>query len=673
MKSKKFNKVLIVNRGEIALRIIKAVHALGKSALVFHSFSDRELPFVQEADETYSLGSGTLAETYLDQDKIIRIARKAGADAIHPGYGFLAENADFAEACKQENITFIGPEPELIRVLGDKSRAREKALELGLPLLKGFTGTPTELAARADQFPYPVLIKPSAGGGGKGMRIVRHAEQFEQAALEASREAENYFGSGALYVEQFLENPRHIEVQIMADLQGRAVHLFERECSIQRRYQKIIEEAPSASISPLSRKDICESALRLVKGMGYTNAGTVEFLMDDSGSFFFLEMNTRIQVEHPVTEMITGIDLVKEQITIAEGAPLSFKQEDLQIKGHAIECRIYAEDPALGFLPSTGTIGKFIPPEGHNIRLDSGYREGNRVESLYDPMIAKLIAHGSSREDATKLLIDSLKKLHLSGLTTNRDYLISILQAPFFAQNSFHTMTVEQEAESILEDYRESRDKIKAEILLAMASIISLQLEENSEAIISSPWENMGHWRLVPEIILLQEGEKYRIRYEVLGNRKHMKLRLEKRELEIKLEQREGNDYRIRIDQQMYQVRASSNLSEIHLDVEGHMYTIRRLDIPDDRYMSRPREEGGQMSDRILAPLNGRIIKINHKEGDQVEKNQPLLLIESMKMENKILAPQRSIIKKSHVSVGDQVQNMQLLFTLESNDRSSNQ
>ena len=541
MKSKKFNKVLIVNRGEIALRIIKAVHALGKSALVFHSFSDRDLPFVQEADEAYSLGSGNLSETYLDQSKILSLAREVGADAIHPGYGFLAENADFAEWCKQENITFIGPKPEHIRILGDKSRAREKALELGLPLLKGFTGTPAELAARADKFPYPVLIKPSAGGGGKGMRIVRHKDQFEQAALEASREAENYFGLDGLYVEQFLINPRHIEVQVMADHHGNAVHLFERECSIQRRYQKIIEEAPSASLSPETRKDITESALRLVKGMGYTNAGTVEFLMENSGSFFFLEMNTRIQVEHPVTEMITGIDLVKEQITIAEGASLSFGQEDLQIKGHAIECRIYAEDPTLGFLPSTGTIGKFIPPEGHNIRLDSGYREGNRVDSFYDPMMAKLIAHGASRNDAIKLLTDSLKELHLTGLVTNRDYLVSILQAPFFAQNSLHTMIVEQEAESILEDYQKSRDKISAEFLLAMASIISLQHEESSEAIINSPWKYMGHWRLVPEILLLQEGEKKRIRYEVLGNRKHLKLRLEKRELEVSLENRGGN------------------------------------------------------------------------------------------------------------------------------------
>ncbi len=671
MKNKKFNKVLIANRGEIALRIIRAVHALGKRALVIHSFSDRELPFVLEADEAFPLGSGKLSETYLDQSKILSIAREAGADAIHPGYGFLAENADFAERCMKENITFIGPDPEVIRVMGDKSKAREKAIELGLPILKGFTGETHELVKRAGSFPYPVLIKPSAGGGGKGMRIVQHAEQFEQAAHEASREAETYFGSGGLYVEQFLVNPRHIEVQVMADHQGNVVHLFERECSIQRRYQKIIEEAPSASVSPETRKNITESALRLVKGMGYTSTGTVEFLMDNSGSFFFLEMNTRIQVEHPVTEMITGIDLVKEQITIAEGASLSFTQENLLIKGHAIECRIYAEDPTQGFLPSSGTIGNFIHPKGKDVRLDYGYEEGNTVNSLYDPMIAKLIAHGSNRNDAINIMINSLKETFLTGVKTNRDYLVSILQAPFFVQNSFHTMIVEEEAESILEAFRESRDKINTDILLAMASLITLQMEAGGMETTSSPWGKIGHWRLVPEIMLQHEEKKYRIKYELLGNKKHMKLRLGKNELEIELESREGKYYRTRIEQDIYQFRASTELSEINLDVEGHMYKLRRLDFPDERYMSRPGEDSEQKSDRIVAPLNGRIIKINTKEGDKVEKGQALLVIESMKMENLILAPIKSTIKKSYVSVGDQVHNMQLLFTLDTNDRSS--
>ncbi len=470
MKINRFNKILIANRGEIALRIIRTVHSMGRRAVAVHSFSDRELPFVTEADEAYSLGSGTLAETYLDQSKIIRIAREAGADAIHPGYGFLAENAGFAERCMKEKIVFIGPNPEAIRIMGDKVRARERAGELGLPLLDGFTGEPDELVAAANRFPYPVLIKPSAGGGGKGMRIVYSAEMFEEAAIEASREAVNYFGSGDLYVEQYLVNPRHIEVQVMADHHGNAVHLFERECSIQRRYQKIIEEAPSVSVSPATRRLITERALDLVRGMGYTNAGTVEFLMDETGSFYFLEMNTRIQVEHPVTEMITGIDLVKEQITIAEGESLSFSQDDLQISGHAIEARIYAEDPIQSFMPSAGKIGAFMQPDTRGLRIDSGYRRGNRVESHYDPMIAKVIAHGTDRKDAIRHLVESLKNFHITGLNTNRDYLVSLLQTPFFARNRLHTMVVEQEAASILEAVRLSRDKIKPEFLVLAAT-----------------------------------------------------------------------------------------------------------------------------------------------------------------------------------------------------------
>ncbi len=522
MRKTDIKKILIANRGEIALRIIRAIHSLGKSAVVVHSYADRNLPFVLEADETYSLGAGGLSESYLDQSKIIQIAKEAEADAIHPGYGFLAENAEFAARCQKEGLTFIGPDPEHIRIMGDKSRAREKAIELGLPVLKGYTGELADLLSMASGFPYPVLIKPSAGGGGKGMRIVHREEEFAEAANEAAREATNYFGFGGLYVEQYLLNPRHIEVQVMADHHGNSLHLFERECSIQRRYQKIIEEAPSASITSDTRKLITESALRLVKGIAYHNAGTVEFLMDDSGSFYFLEMNTRIQVEHPVSEMITGLDLVKEQILVAQGALLSFRQEDLQIRGHAIEARIYAEDPLQGFMPSTGTIGKFLSPEGKHIRMDSGYCEGNRVESFYDPMIAKLIAHGENRKEATNILRDNLKELHITGLCTNRDYLVSLLNNPLFADNHIHTLMLEQEAESIMEDFQKSRNLIKPDILLSAACLIALQPVEQDGASDAFPWKAIGHWRLVPELEFQYQKENTRIRYELLAGRRRI-------------------------------------------------------------------------------------------------------------------------------------------------------
>ena len=671
MKKNKFKKILIANRGEIALRIIRAAHKLGIKALVIHSSSDRELPFVTMADEAYSLGTGNLSETYLDHSKILSIARNAGADAIHPGYGFLAENAAFAERCRREGITFIGPDPEAIRIMGDKSRAREKARELGLPLLKGYTGTPAELEARSEEFPYPVLIKPSAGGGGKGMRIVHRAKDFADAASEASREAEKYFGSGGLYVEQYLLRPRHIEVQVMADHYGNAVHLFERECSVQRRYQKIIEEAPSVSVSPAGRKIITESALKLVRGMEYTNAGTVEFLMDDSGSFYFLEMNTRIQVEHPVTEMITGIDLVKEQITIAEGNPLSFSQDDLKINGHAIEARIYAEDPMQDFMPSAGNIGMFLHTDNQKIRIDSGYREGNRVETSYDPMIAKIIAHGPKREEAIKRLTKSLKEIHITGLKNNRDYLISFLQTALFVQNRIHTMVVEEESASILEAHSQSRAKFAPGILLSAAAFIALQGEYAGDSQHPFPWSNLGYWRLNPEISLIYQDKRYQIRYEAGRARETMTLSIGGQEHQVSLQARDGEVFMIKLDREMLRLRASTFFSEINLDIEGHMFLLRRPDLPDERYINRSTRESAPSPDRILAPLNGRIIKINHGPGHEVEKGQVLLIIESMKMENKILAPQRSVIKEAHVSVGDQVHNTQLLFTLDTNDRST--
>lgn len=665
MRNKSFNKILIANRGEISLRIIRAIHTLGKSAVVVHSKIDSSLPFVREADESFSLGSGNLGETYLDQSKILSIARKAGADAIHPGYGFLAENAAFAQLCENQNITFIGPDPETIRTMGDKPEAKEMARKSGLPILESFYGETDELLALAGSFPYPVLIKPSSGGGGKGMRIVHKAEQFEEAAIAAAREAKNYFGSDGLYVEKYLENVRHIEVQVMADHHGNSVHLFERECSIQRRYQKIIEEAPSVSISPQGRKMITESAIDLVKGMGYTNAGTVEFLMDNSASFYFMEMNTRIQVEHPVTEMITGIDLVKEQITIAEGYPLSFRQEDIQINGHAIEARIYAEDPDQRFQPSTGTIGAFRNPNNTATRVDTGYGEGDQLGSFYDPLIAKVISHGPSRSATCSTLLDSLKDLHISGLTTNRDYLVALLQTPSFANNLVHTMFVEQEFDSNQDAGRVNSQSSPPHLLLSVAAIIALQPCRGGKLPNASPWNSIGHWRLVPEIILIYKGGEFRLKYERVRGLRIIKFRSGNSEYEASIEERKGDNYRIRVNGQLLRIWAVTDLSLIHLDIDGHMHSFRRGDFPDERYMEQTRGDSSKKSDQIVAPLNGRVIKINGREGNKVDKGESLLIIESMKMENNILAPRRSILKKSHVSVGDQVHNNQILFTLD--------
>ncbi len=665
MKQTSFHKILVANRGEIALRLIRAIRELDKLAVVIHSDFDKELPFVTEADEAYSLGSGDLSQTYLNIAKILEIASIAQVDAIHPGYGFLAENAEFAQACQKANIQFIGPSPEVISLMGHKSRARTKAIELGIPVLEGVVEDLETLVSEIPNLTYPLLIKPAAGGGGKGMRIVHSPDLFEQEAREAIREAINYFGSGDLYVEKFLEDPRHIEVQVIADHHGNMVHLFERECSLQRRYQKIIEEAPSGFISAETRKRITAMALQLAKGIGYTNAGTVEFLMDSNQDFYFLEMNTRIQVEHPVTEFITGIDLVKEQITIAEGHPLSFKQEDLTINGHSIEARIYAENPNNDFLPSTGRIVTFEWPDHDEVRIDSGFRKGNLVEPYYDPLLAKVIVQGKNREDARIQLIRTLKELRITGLISNRDFLIGLLRSDGFKDNQIHTGYVQQHFEPLMAQIQLSRNNHDMETLLVAAAMISLQTRPESQHG-ESPWHHIGHWRLLPELILLSDHEQFRIAYELHKGRERMTLHLDTKTFQAALERREGNSYWIRINNQILKLWGVTDRSEILLDTDGHQFRLRRMDILDRRYISSGEKGKQKGSNEIVAPLNGRIVQINVKEGDQVTEGDPILVIESMKMENKILAVHQASVEQIEVSVGEQVQTNQLLITLAS-------
>jgi 3-methylcrotonyl-CoA carboxylase alpha subunit len=665
MEQANYHRILVANRGEIALRIIRAIRQLDKLAVVVHSDFDRDLPFVTEADEAYSLGPGGLADTYLHTAKILEVAKIAQVDAIHPGYGFLSENAAFAKACKKANIAFIGPSPEAISLMGNKSNAREKARELGLPLLDGVTGTLEHLVDQQQNLPYPLLIKPAGGGGGKGMRIVRNAKLFEAEAKEAAREAQNYFGTDELYVEKYLEKPRHIEVQVMADQFGTAVHLFERECSLQRRYQKIIEEAPSGFISAETREKITGEALRLVRGIGYVNAGTVEFLMDASQQFYFLEMNTRIQVEHPVTEMITGIDLVREQIRIAEGHPLSFTQEDVVIRGHAIEARLYAEDPEKEFMPSSGRIAIYEVPAGESTRIDSGFRKGNLVEPYYDPMLAKVINLGKTRELAIKQLIGSLKEVRITGLRTNRDFLIGLLRSSGFEKNEIHTRLIEEDMEQINSVIQKDRNQRDRETLLAAASIIALQIDNTNHTGWSNPWHTIGHWRILPEITLMVDHQLYRIRYELMKGRERLRLCLENLQMNVSLERRLGNNYWIRFDNQVLKVWGTTDRSEILLDLDGHLYRYRRMDILDRRYIRSAGRDDSTAKGEITAPLNGKVVQINVKEGEEVDEGDPLLIIESMKMENKILADSRARVKKIEVVVGQQVHANQLIITLD--------
>src|SRR5689334_22799781 len=428
-----FAKVLIANRGEIALRVIRACRELGVASVAVYSEADARAPHVREADEAVLLGPAPSSESYLKGDRIIDAARRVGAAAIHPGYGFLSEREWFARAVRDAGLTFIGPSPEAIAAMGSKTAARELAIAAGTPVVPGTTTAlrdAEEAAETAERFGYPVLLKAAAGGGGKGMRVVREAAELAGSLAAAQREAKNAFGDDAVYVEKYIEGPRHVEIQVLGDQHGSMLHLGERECSIQRRHQKMIEEAPSVAVTPELRARMGAAATAAARAAGYVNAGTCEFLLDRNGEFYFLEMNTRIQVEHPVTELVTGLDLVQWQIRIAAGEKLPFTQDDVQLRGWAIECRITSEDPANGFLPSTGRISYLHLPSGPGVRWDGGIETGSEIGLFYDPMLAKLIVHGRTREQAIARMHRALLELTIDGVETSRDFHLRMMEHP---------------------------------------------------------------------------------------------------------------------------------------------------------------------------------------------------------------------------------------------------
>jgi acetyl-CoA carboxylase, biotin carboxylase subunit len=437
-----FQKILIANRGEIAVRVMRACREMGISTVAVYSDVDRAALHVRRADEAYHIGAAAASESYLNIPKIIQVAKSCGADAIHPGYGFLSERAAFARACRDAGITFIGPTPESMELMGSKTRARQAMQKAGIPFVPGSAGglaTPQEAAKVATSIGYPVMIKAAAGGGGKGMRLVHSAAELDSAFEGASSEALRAFGDGEVYIEKFIENPRHIEIQIIADQHGNCLHLGERECSVQRRHQKVVEESPSPLVDYAMRHRMGEVAVRVGKAAGYVNAGTVEFLADNQRNFFFLEMNTRLQVEHPVTELVYGLDLVQLQVRIAAGEPLPFKQEDVQPRGHAIECRVYAEDPENNFFPSPGKITRLMVPSGPGIRDDSGVYEGWAVPLDYDPMLSKLIAFGPTREQARTRLLRALNEYFVGGIRTNLALFRRILRDEIFIAGDINT------------------------------------------------------------------------------------------------------------------------------------------------------------------------------------------------------------------------------------------
>lgn len=463
-------KILVANRGEIALRIMKTARNMGIATVAVYSEADRDAPHVQFADEAVCIGPAPSNESYLLGDKIIEIAKELNVGAIHPGYGFLSENANFAEQVEKSGMIFIGPKSHAIRIMGSKLAAKETVKKYDIPMVPGTDEAITNVKAAKDiasKIGFPILIKASAGGGGKGMRVVKNETEFEEQMKRAISEAENAFGDGSVFIEKFVTSPRHIEIQVLADNYGNTVHLFERECSIQRRHQKVVEEAPSAVLTPSMREAMGAAAVKVAKSCDYVGAGTVEFLLDEKLNFYFLEMNTRLQVEHPVTELITGLDLVEQQINIANGEKLPFFQEDLKITGHAFELRVYAEDPLNNFMPSVGKLEVYRPPIGKNIRVDDGFTEGMQVPIHYDPMLSKLIVYGKTRNAAMQLMLEAISEYNIKGISTTLPFGKFVFNHEAFRSGNFDTNFVKNHySEETIKAENETEAKIAALIAL---------------------------------------------------------------------------------------------------------------------------------------------------------------------------------------------------------------
>lgn len=661
MKTHNIRKVLIANRGEIAVRIIRSLYKLNIKAIAIYAAQDADALHVRMADEAYALGDGELHNTYLHVDKIIQVAKKSGADAIHPGYGFLSENPVLVEACEKNNIIFIGPDAASIKLMGNKIAARQFAIENGLPVTQGITGTTGEILKQAHTLPFPVLVKAAAGGGGKGMRIVRKSGELAGILESTAREAKNYFGDGTVYLEQYIEEPRHIEVQVLGDNHGHVIHLFERECSVQRRYQKIIEESPSPTLSPDIQLKMGESAVRLCKAIGYRSAGTIEFLVDKQLQFYFLEMNTRIQVEHPATEMVTGIDLVEAQLRIAMGEPLWLKQEDIHQNGHAIECRIYAEDPANNFMPAPGLISLYVEPQMDNVRIDSSMAEAAEVHSSFDPMISKLIAWGENREQALQTALEALDEYAIHGIKTNMGYLRQILKHPAFVSNQISTNFCDRHtAELTALAEKESK---KNDPLLPVAAFLFYSLLGKAEPETASIWEQIGYWRHNMHFVISLDGQQ--MQTELL-HYDHQSLHafIDGREIKPTLLEL-GIDYiYIELDEHVFKSFVSeTDTGETIISANTAECRLKRMDEPE----KNPQFEGdGSSTDDggLTAPMPGKVIQLNVKAGDQVKRGAVLLVVEAMKMENNIVAQNDALVEQVNVKAGDSVDTKTQLVVL---------
>jgi propionyl-CoA carboxylase alpha chain len=668
-------KLLIANRGEIASRVIRTARALDVQTVAVFSAPDAGAPYVSEADEAIALPGATAEETYLRGDLIVEAALRAGADAIHPGYGFLSENASFAQACADAGLTFVGPPPAAIRSMGSKTSAKELMTAAGVPVLPGLTlgdeeDLPAGLASLAASVTgFPVLVKAAFGGGGRGMRAVVDPADLDEAVAGARREAKSAFGNGTVFLERLVQRPRHIEVQIFADAFGQVVSLFERECSIQRRYQKIIEEAPSPAVSDALRAELGAAAVAAGKAIGYVGAGTVEFILDASGEFYFLEVNTRLQVEHPVTEMVTGLDLVALQILVAEGKPLPPEVASARLAGHAIEARLYAEDVAAGYLPSTGKLSRFEMPSFPGLRVDAGFASGGTVSVYYDPMLAKVIAHAPTREQAARLLARSLAQARIHGVVTNRDLLVGILREEEFLAGQIDTgyLTRHDPAGLMAADPR--TDELHA-IAVALADQALRRLEAPVLAGVPSGWRNVPN---APQ----------RVRYASSGT----------------VPARGATPGTPGVFEVSYRVATGATQTRAEVCVNGgaavdvllHACAPDLVDLQIDgirRAVRIDRDGGTRYADSALgasvfteqprfplpeshvaagslvAPMPGSVVRVEAAVGDAVTAGQVLVVLEAMKMEHSVRAPHDGVVAEIDVSAGQQVDQGTVLAVL---------
>ncbi|MCH9687119.1 MAG: acetyl-CoA carboxylase biotin carboxylase subunit [Deltaproteobacteria bacterium] len=648
-------KLLVANRGEIACRVIRSARDLGVRTVAVYSDADHDAPHVAQADEAVRLGPGPAASSYLDLSRVMEAVARTGADALHPGYGFLAENPALADACTEAGVTFVGPPRTAIALMGDKVQAKRRMIDAGVPTVPGHMGDGDDVAAlieHGESVGFPLLVKAVAGGGGRGMRVVRSLAELAEAIERARSEAANAFGRAEVFLERLVEGARHVEIQVFGDRHGTVIHLGERECSVQRRHQKVIEEAPSPVVSESLRATMGEAAVAAARAIEYVGAGTVEFLLGADDEFYFLEMNTRLQVEHPVTEEVTGLDLVQLQIRVAEGEPLPLTQADVELRGHAIEARIYAEDPYADFAPQLGRVVAWRPPAGAGVRVDHGLRAGQTISPHYDAMVAKVIAYGPTRALAQRRLIAAVEDCVLLGVGSNRSFLLELLRSEDFTQGRITTDAVDRQLAESPPPRPLPSEQAWALAAVARANLDVRPPETPADAL---PWRSTGAARFAVTLRVHDDERTLAVVHEGAGRFVVEGVAAEPVGIELVAHDEHGITFEHEgIRRTVAWVRSDDGVAIDEAGVTSHFVEPRAGSAQED-------EAGG---DRVLAPIGGRVVAVLVKAGDMVERGQPLVLVEAMKMEHRVPASRDGEVDRVAVAVDDQVTAQQLLAEL---------